>query len=115
MENISTSKISNEDYESLISKAFDTAFVKEKTIVKGKVISVENMNSGNSYGNDTTSGMTAGLGYNHEIAGGVSVRAEVTVSEFGDVKTTNGNTNKNEIKVEDMIGARGTISIVKSF
>ena len=42
MENISSSKISNEDYESLISKAFDTTFVKEKTIVKGKVISVEN-------------------------------------------------------------------------
>ena len=79
------------------------------------VISVENMSSGNSYGNDTTSGMTAGLGYNHEVASGVSVRAEVTVSEFGDVNTTNGQTNKTEIKVEDMIGARGTISIVKSF
>ena len=80
-----------------------------------EVISIENMSSGNSYGNDNSSGMTVGLGYNHEVASGISVRAEVTASEFSDVTTNNGQTNKTEIKVEDMIGARGTISIVKSF
>ena len=59
--------------------------------------------------------MTVGLGYNHEIAGGLAVRLEVTGTDFSDVKTNNGNTNKTEIIVKEMIGARGTLSIVKSF
>ncbi len=42
MENISITKLSNEDYEALITKTFKDNFVKEKTIVSGKVISVEN-------------------------------------------------------------------------
>ena len=42
MENISTIKLSNEDYENLISKTLEGSFVKEKTIVSGKVISIEN-------------------------------------------------------------------------
>jgi len=42
MENTTTNKLSNEDYESLIAKSFKKTFVKEKTIVSGKVISVEN-------------------------------------------------------------------------
>ena len=68
-----------------------------------------------SYGNDTTNGPTIGLGYNHEVSGGVSIRLEVTGTDFSDVKVNNGETNKTEITVKDMIGARGTLSIVKSF
>ena len=82
------------------------------------VTSIENMNSGNSYGNDTTDGPTVGIGYNHEVAGGVSIRAEITGTDFSDVKANNGvatTGNRNEIIVKDMIGARGTISLVKAF
>ena len=79
------------------------------------VVSIETMTSGNSFGNDTSSGYTLGIGYNHEIAGGVSIRAEITGSDFSDVEANNGQTNKVEVKVQDMIGARGTISLVKSF
>tara|TARA_B100001564_G_scaffold24410_1_gene18140 strand:+ start:1467 stop:2117 length:651 start_codon:yes stop_codon:yes gene_type:complete len=79
------------------------------------VTSNENGGSGASYGNDSTSGLTVGLGYNHELAGGVSVRLEVTGTDFSDVQTTNNQTNKNEIIVKDIIGARGTLSLVKSF
>jgi len=82
---------------------------------QAEVISIENMSSGNSYGNDTTSGYTVGIGYDHEVANGFSIRAEVTGSDFSDVSTNNGQTNKTEIIVKDMIGARGTISLVKSF
>ena len=42
MENTSINKLSNEDYENLIAKSFKDSIVKEKTIVSGKVISVEN-------------------------------------------------------------------------
>ena len=79
------------------------------------VTSNEASGSGNSYGNTSTDGFTAGIGYNHEVDGGVSVRLEVTVTEFGDVSVDNGQTNKTKITVKDMIGARGTLSIVKSF
>ena len=42
MENTSINKLTNEDYEKLIAKSFKDSVVKEKTIVEGKVISVEN-------------------------------------------------------------------------
>ena len=35
-------KISNSEYEALISKTLNTNFIKEKTIVYGKVVSIEN-------------------------------------------------------------------------
>ena len=54
------------------------------------VTSIENMNSGNTYGNDTTDGPTVGIGYNHEVAGGVSIRAEITGTDVSDVKANNG-------------------------
>ena len=79
------------------------------------VNSKEVMGSGNNYGNDRSDAIVVGLGYAHELADGLAVRAEITGSEFSDVTTTNGQTNKTEIKVEEMIGARGTISVVKSF
>ena len=67
----------------------------------------ENGGSGNTYGDDTTDGFTVGLGYNHELAGGLSVRLEVTGTDFSDVKVDNGQTNKTEFEVKEMIGARG--------
>ncbi len=82
------------------------------------VTSIETMNSGNSYGNDSSTGYTVGLGYDHEVASGFSIRAEVTGSDFSDVNANNGistSGNRNEIVVKDMIGARGTISLVKAF
>ena len=79
------------------------------------VTSNENGGSGNTYGNDSTNGLTVGLGYHQELAGGVAVRLEVTGTDFSDVTVDNGQTNKTEIIVKEMIGARGTLSIVKSF
>ena len=68
-----------------------------------------------AHGNDTTDGFTVGLGYNHELTNGVSVRLEVTGTDYSDVSVNNGQTNKVEIDVKEMIGARGTLSIVKTF
>ena len=42
MEKTQSDRISNEDYENLISKTFNDTIIKEKTIVQGKVISIEN-------------------------------------------------------------------------
>ncbi len=42
MVNTANNKLSNEDYENLITKTFKDALVKEKTIISGSVISVDN-------------------------------------------------------------------------
>ena len=42
MEKTTQNKLSNEEYEALISKTFEGKIVREKTIVSGKVVSVEN-------------------------------------------------------------------------
>jgi small subunit ribosomal protein S1 len=42
MEKTLSNKLSNEEYESLIAKTFEGTLVKEKTIVTGKVVSIEN-------------------------------------------------------------------------
>ena len=42
MANTETNKISNSEYENLISKSFSKKLIKEKTIVSGKIISIQN-------------------------------------------------------------------------
>ena len=42
MANTEINKISNSEYENLISKSFSKKLIKEKTIVSGKIISIEN-------------------------------------------------------------------------
>lgn len=86
------------------------------------VVINESMASGNTYKDVNTEGYMAGLGYNHELADGLSIRAEATVNQFDDVQTDNGvttasssNGGQNKIQVESMWGARGTISLVKTF
>ena len=76
----------------------------------------ESMASGRGYKDVSTDGPMAGIGYEISGDGGVSVRAEITGYQFDDVSADNGaSTRKNTIEVSDMIGARGTISLVKSF
>ena len=62
-----------------------------------------------------TTGMMVGLGYEHDAADGVSVRAELAYHQFDDVSANNGQTDKNEIKVSNMQGGTARISLVKSF
>jgi small subunit ribosomal protein S1 len=42
MEKALSNKLSNEEYEALIAKTFEGTLVKEKTIVTGKIVSIEN-------------------------------------------------------------------------
>ena len=80
------------------------------------VIVNEAMNSGSTYADTDTNGMTYGIGYSKDIGmAGISLRAEIAYSTYDDVKASNNATNLNTIDVTDMIGGRGTISIVKSF
>lgn len=83
---------------------------------KVDVIVNESMNSGSTYKDTDTSGMLYGIGYSKDLGlSGVSIRAELSYSTYDDVKASNNATNLNTIDVTDMIGGRGTISLVKSF
>lgn len=82
------------------------------------VVINDKMASGNTYKDVDTEGYTAGIGYAHEISNGFSIRGEVMASQFDDVQTDNGvaaSGNRNVVQVESMWGAKGTVSLVKSF
>ena len=82
------------------------------------VIINESVDSGNTYADTSTEGYSAGLGYAHEVSNGFSIRAEVLAMSFEDVTANNGvatTGNHNKIEVESMWGARGTVSLVKTF
>jgi len=79
----------------------------------------ENMPSSN-YPNVDTNGWTLGLGYSIDAGSGVSLRLEATAAMYDDVDVSeqsanSGETTKKRVEIEDMMSARGTISIVKAF
>ena len=78
-------------------------------------IDVTSENAGTYSDPGSNEGIELAIGYEHEAADGVSVRAELAYHEFDDVSANNGITDKNEITITNMEGATGRISLVKSF
>ena len=78
-------------------------------------IDITSENAGTYADPGDTTGMQLAVGYMHEAADGVSVRAELAYHEFDDVSANNGQTDKNEITVSNMGGGTARISLVKSF
>ncbi len=97
------------------------AMVKSDIGVYGKLgyssmeIDVTSENAGTYADPGTNEGIELALGYEHEAADGISVRAELAYHEFDDVSADNGQTDKNTITITEMRGATGRISLVKSF
>ena len=78
-------------------------------------IDVTSENAGTYSDPGSNEGIELAIGYEHEAADGISVRAELAYHEFDDVSANNGITDKNEITITNMEGATGRISLVKSF
>ena len=78
-------------------------------------IDVTSENAGTYADPGSNEGMELAIGYEHEAADGISVRAELAYHEFDDVSANNGITDKNEITITNMQGATARISLVKSF
>ena len=78
----------------------------------------EQLNTGGNYPDTTTDGFHIGLGIEREV-GGLSMRVEVMGSEYDNVQASDENAASDEtakvVKINDMIGARATISLLKSF
>ena len=77
--------------------------------------SEERLGTGGEYGNTDTTGYTAGLGFEKEIQNGVSIRGELMASTYEDVEVSNAKTTDISVKVTDMMGASGRVSLVKTF
>ena len=75
----------------------------------------EKLGTGGEYGNTDTTGITAGFGFQREIQDGVSVRAEALFAQYDDVKVTNSKNSTTSVHIDDMMGASGRVSIVKTF
>ena len=74
--------------------------------------------SGVTYPNADIDGYTVAFGWDQQFENGFGIRAEIQGHEFDDVEVNNGvaaSGNINYIKISDMIGATGTISVTKTF
>ena len=74
--------------------------------------------SGVTYPDAELDGYTVAFGWDQQFDNGFGIRAEIQGHEFDDVEVNNGvaaTGNINYIKISDMIGATGTISVTKSF
>ena len=76
------------------------------------VITNESLHTGSSYGNTSLDGTSIGMGYNHTMDNGVFIRAESNYINFDGVTLTS---NDNTIKLKNLDGVTGAISIGKSF
>jgi len=78
----------------------------------------ESLGTGAVYPDTNTDGQHIGFGFERELEG-LSVRFEVLGSEYDDVSASDSNSASDEtakvVKVSEMIGARATISILKTF
>ena len=82
------------------------------------VIVNEQQRSGNTYPNTTIEGYLLGFGFQHNLDSGIGIRAELIGHSFDDVSVSNSvaaSGNNNVVTISDMIGATGTIAVVKSF
>ena len=84
------------------------------------VVTTENLGTGASYPDVDTEGYTVGLGYQHEMDNGLAIRLEATAAQYDDVSVSSSTPDSTEttakkIDMRDMMSARGTISIVKTF
>ena len=75
----------------------------------------ENLGTGGNYGNTDTTGITAGFGYQHEVQDGFSLRFEALAARYEDVDATNSKNTTTSVKIRDMMGASGRVSLLKTF
>ena len=75
----------------------------------------EKLGTGGEYGDTDTTGVTAGFGYQHEVQNGFSLRFEALAARYGDVDATNSKNTTTSVKIRDMMGASGRVSLLKTF
>ena len=79
------------------------------------IITKEKLGTGGDYGDTDTTGITAGFGYQHEVQDGFSLRFEALAARYEDVDATNSKNTTTSVKIRDMMGASGRVSLLKTF
>ena len=84
------------------------------------VVTTENLATGANYPDVSTEGYTVGIGYQQDMDNGLSIRVEATAAQYDDVSASSSTPDSTEtvakkVDITDMMSARGSISIVKSF
>ena len=105
-ENLTTAYIAIPVFHALYLKA---------GVIYVDILTNENLETGGAYANTDTTGYTVGFGLSKEIQNGVSIRGELLAAQYEDVSMTNSNNVTTSVKVTDMYGASGRVSIVKTF
>ena len=111
-----TIKVAFEDFTTL----YATARLSENTYIKFGNVSVdvitkESLGTGSAYGNTDLSGTMYGLGYNKTFDNSIFIRAEATYMDMGGATLTSTTNSENTVKIKDLTGASGRLSIGKSF
>ena len=111
-----TIKVAFEDFTTV----YATLRISENTYAKFGNVSVdvitkESLGTGSAYGNTDLSGTMYGLGYNKTFDNSIFVRAEATYMDLGGATLTSTTNSENSVKIKDLTGASGRLSIGKSF
>ena len=80
-----------------------------------EVVTNENLGSGGSYGNTDLDGSMYGVGYVHTADNGAFVRVEGNYYSFDSQEITNTKNSDVKVKLKNLDGLAGKISIGKSF
>jgi len=75
----------------------------------------EKLGAGGEYGNTDTTGVTVGLGFQHDVQEGFSVRGELLAAQYDDVSVNNSKNTTTTVQITEMMGASARVSIVKTF
>ena len=84
-------------------------------LMEVEAITKENLATGGSYGNATLEGISAGFGYNGDLANDMFFRLEANYMDFDGAEKTNSNDANKKIKVDGITGFGGKISVGRSF
>ena len=79
------------------------------------VITNENLGTGSAYGNTSLDGSMYGIGYDRTTDSGMFFRVEGNVMEFDGATLTSTTNADNSVKMSELNGASGKISIGKAF
>ena len=107
------------DFEDLTTY-YLTASIGENLYVKAgmatvEIITNESLGTGGAYGNTDMDGSVFGVGYNYTTDNGAFIRVEGNYMTFDSTSLTNNNDSEKVVKLKNLDGVSGKISIGKSF
>ena len=107
------------DFEDLTTY-YVTARMGENLYVKAgmatvEIITNESLGTGGAYGNTDMDGSVFGVGYNYTTDNGAFIRVEGNYMTFDGTSLTNNNDSEKVVKLKNLDGVSGKISIGKSF